>query len=278
MKIKKLFTASFENSLNLLDIPSVYYQENEFKDKSKTISKLRKIIYFIIVVLFFYGFHKLCTFRHGYYHDYIFIPFWLFVISLLILIFAILFSFFKKYGMLRLYVERNTTITVIIILNIYLILFVLQIFLNRIPLFCLIIGFMIIFLVSYIMFKQQILYLYSILYDVKEEKNKKINYFINKVIMKFMFIILVTLLIVKYFLKFLGFDVLNFLNSELLKSLYLFLTLSGCIVVSIAIFVYLLLPFSLFGYYKYKYSEEYRDFEGVSKEEWYGKKYKKLNK
>lgn len=38
---------------------------------------------------------------------------------------------------------------------------------------------------------------------------------------------------------------------------------------------YYIFPYFLSGYYKLKYSEEYRDFEGKSVEEWYGKKYLK---
>ena len=44
-----------------------------------------------------------------------------------------------------------------------------------------------------------------------------------------------------------------------------------------ALFV-LFLPHSLYGYYRNKYSEEYREFEGKSREEWYGKKYLKKHK
>lgn len=40
--------------------------------------------------------------------------------------------------------------------------------------------------------------------------------------------------------------------------------------------VVIMLPYSLYGYYRNKYSEEYREFEGKSLEDWYGKKY--LNK
>lgn len=37
-------------------------------------------------------------------------------------------------------------------------------------------------------------------------------------------------------------------------------------------------PFLLEGYYKIKYPEEYRDWEGKSVEDWYGKKYLKKHK
>ena len=47
-------------------------------------------------------------------------------------------------------------------------------------------------------------------------------------------------------------------------------------VIFLGMYFILLLPHSLYGYYRNKYSEEYREFEGKSLEEWYGKKY--LNK
>ena len=43
----------------------------------------------------------------------------------------------------------------------------------------------------------------------------------------------------------------------------------------IGMLIILLLPHSLYGYYRRKYSEEYRQFEEKTLEEWYGKKYLK---
>ena len=42
--------------------------------------------------------------------------------------------------------------------------------------------------------------------------------------------------------------------------------------------VVMMLPYSLYGYYRNKYSEEYCEFEGKSLEDWYGKKYLKKHK
>lgn len=42
--------------------------------------------------------------------------------------------------------------------------------------------------------------------------------------------------------------------------------------------VVMMLPYSLYGYYRNKYSEEYREFEGKSLEEWYGNRYLKKHK
>ena len=48
--------------------------------------------------------------------------------------------------------------------------------------------------------------------------------------------------------------------------------------ITLGMVVVMLLPYSLYGYYRNKYSEEYREFEGKSLEEWYGKNYLKKHK
>lgn len=49
-------------------------------------------------------------------------------------------------------------------------------------------------------------------------------------------------------------------------------------VIMIGTLFVLFLPHSLYGYYRNKYSEEYREFEGKSLEEWYGKRYPEKHK
>ena len=46
----------------------------------------------------------------------------------------------------------------------------------------------------------------------------------------------------------------------------------------IVMIVFMEFPFFLEGYYKWKYPEEYREWEGKTVEEWYGKKYLKKHK
>ncbi|NQI70997.1 hypothetical protein HO594_07515 [Streptococcus suis] len=46
----------------------------------------------------------------------------------------------------------------------------------------------------------------------------------------------------------------------------------------IAMLIYLEFPFFLQAYYKWKYPEEYREWEGKSREDWYGKRYLKKHK
>jgi len=49
----------------------------------------------------------------------------------------------------------------------------------------------------------------------------------------------------------------------------------GSDIALLAMIVFIEFPFFLEGYYKWKYPEEYRDWEGKTVEEWYGKKYLK---
>jgi len=46
----------------------------------------------------------------------------------------------------------------------------------------------------------------------------------------------------------------------------------------IAMLIFMEFPYFLYAYYKWKYPEEYREWEGKSLEEWYGKKYLKKHK
>ena len=69
---------------------------------------------------------------------------------------------------------------------------------------------------------------------------------------------------------------INFSSSVTLLGLFIFWILSNIGV--IAMIVFMEFPFFLEGYYKWKYSEEYRDWEGKTVEEWYGKKYLKKHK
>ena len=57
----------------------------------------------------------------------------------------------------------------------------------------------------------------------------------------------------------------------------LFLFLVFNILIS-AFEIYFMFPYMLQAYYKWKYPEEYRDWEGKSAEKWYGKKYLKKHK
>ena len=79
--------------------------------------------------------------------------------------------------------------------------------------------------------------------------------------------------IINYILKSLS---INFSPSVTLFGLFI------CWIVMnigiIAMLIFMEFPYFLYAYYKWKYPEEYRDWEGKSVEEWYGKKYLKKHK
>ena len=63
--------------------------------------------------------------------------------------------------------------------------------------------------------------------------------------------------------------------SQRMTLLGMFLTWIIIDIGFLAMVIFMELPLFLEGYYKWKYPEEYRDWEGKSVEEWYGKKYLK---
>ena len=69
---------------------------------------------------------------------------------------------------------------------------------------------------------------------------------------------------------------INFSSSITGFGLFIFWVLLN--IALIAMIVFMEFPFFLEGYYKWKYPEEYREWEGKSVEEWYGKKYLKKHK
>lgn len=66
--------------------------------------------------------------------------------------------------------------------------------------------------------------------------------------------------------------------SQSLTLLGLFLTWLIIDIGFLAMVIFMEFPFFLEGLYKWKYPEEYREWEGKSLEEWYGKKYLKKHK
>ena len=63
--------------------------------------------------------------------------------------------------------------------------------------------------------------------------------------------------------------------SQRMTLLGMFLTWIIIDIGFLAMVIFMELPFFLEGFYKWKYPEEYRDWEGKSVEDWYGKKYLK---
>ena len=63
-----------------------------------------------------------------------------------------------------------------------------------------------------------------------------------------------------------------------MKAFGFFITWIVINIAAIATIILIGIPYFLQAYYKWKYPEEYREWEGKSLEEWYGKKYLKKHK
>ena len=68
------------------------------------------------------------------------------------------------------------------------------------------------------------------------------------------------------------------IRNNLIGGLGILASILILIILLVAFEVYFMLPYMLQAYYKWKYPEEYREWEGKSVEEWYGMKYLKKHK
>lgn len=80
-------------------------------------------------------------------------------------------------------------------------------------------------------------------------------------------------IIIKHILGIFSLDVSTSIKAFGFLLLWIF-----CNIVVLAVSAFIGLPYFLQAYYKWKYPEEYRNWEGKSVEEWYGKKYLKKHK
>ena len=129
-----------------------------------------------------------------------------------------------------------------------------------------------IFLFIFLMLRNRLFSLRQLMYGDNNNDTVK-NDFIGKIVkavMKYGGALVALYMLMKLFMPRFGeFKSEGFIFLQVLGMWYL-ITL-----VIVAFEIYLIFPYMLQGYYKWKYPEEYRDWEGKSAEEWYGKKYLK---
>ncbi len=267
---KSLFKASFEQSLNLLDVPIYNVLGDDFKSRQIT-SKRVKGISLIIVFGFLFVISFLSKKSNHFNHSYNFLPMWLFVLTVIIYSLVVFYTIKKEYGLLKKYSQFLRIDILMVISIIYTILFVIQAFLNKIPIYLFVIGFILVIITTFLMIRHKLKHFYSVLYnDDKETHNNMIKYY--KIFGIFFYTVLPILLIIYYLFKWFKPDILVLLGIKTSRFTNGFLVSIPLIIVMIAMVVYKMWPDLMIGYYKYKYSEEYRVFEGKSKEEWYGEK------
>ncbi|MCY7160416.1 hypothetical protein MK484_07175, partial [Streptococcus mitis] len=281
MKKKSLFQASFEESLNLQDDPISGEFSNKnlasAQEKEKYRGTLKSYVWLtVLTILFIIGPNWLITVltKYLYHHSedspllppvHNFLPNWLFIIFLFVWLLLILFG--KRFSQQFILIYRgqfHLFVTFLIWLIVEMNLFFLTFLYSTMRATGTILFFVLFGLMCYIIVRSRRTSLLSLLYGKQEDSRGEQDWLgrlFHKVaafVFKYGFGVIVVLLILRLiFPQMIGFslDILVVLLIWFVGDL-LFVMLE----------IFLIFPFMLQGYYKWKYPEEYREWEGQSVE------------
>ena len=286
---KSIFKASFEESLNLLDDGFLQYQKKDYYNKlGKAFKKGRPSFWFgiktfILSLLFPIGANFMLlavtlSLQNSDPKDlrlpvsqYPLLTVELYLICLLIWLLLVLMGKFFKRTFILPYRYRFHIITFIIWFVFEFNLLATTMSLPILSIWGILVLFGLQVLLTYVMLRTELRSLKKRMYG--EVKSPTLLDKIAKGLAIYGAGILGLAVIVNYIFK--AFSI-NFSSSVTLLGLFIFWILSNIGV--IAMIVFMEFPFFLEGYYKWKYPEEYREWEGKTVEEWYGKKYLKKHK
>ena len=286
---KSIFKASFEESLNLLDDGFLQYQKKDYYNKlGKAFKKGRPSFWFgiktfILSLLFPIGANFMLlavtlSLQNSDPKDlrlpvsqYPLLTVELYLICLLIWLLLVLMGKFFKRTFILPYRYRFHIITFIIWFVFEFNLLATTMSLPILSIWGILVLFGLQVLLTYVMLRTEVRSLKKRMYG--EVKSPTLLDKIAKGLAIYGAGILGLAVIVNYIFK--AFSI-NFFSSVTLLGLFIFWILSNIGV--IAMIVFMEFPFFLEGYYKWKYPEEYREWEGKTVEEWYGKKYLKKHK
>ena len=286
---KSIFKASFEESLDLLDDGFLQYQKKDYYNKlGKAFKKGRPSFWFgiktfILSLLFPIGLNfMLLAFTLSLQNSdpkdlrlpvsqYPLLTVELYLICLLIWLLLVLMGKFFKRTFILPYRYRFHIITFIIWFVFEFNLLATTMSLPILSIWGILVLFWLQVLLTFVMLRTEVRSLKKRMYG--EVKSPTLLDKIAKGLAIYGAGILGLAVIVNYIFK--AFSI-NFSSSVTLLGLFIFWILSNIGV--IAMIVFMEFPFFLEGYYKWKYPEEYRDWEGKTVEEWYGKKYLKKHK
>ena len=289
MKKKSIFKASFEESLNLLDDGFLQYQKKDYYNKlGKAFKKGRPSFWFgiktfILSLLFPIGANFMLlavtlSLQNSDPKDlrlpvsqYPLLTVELYLICLLIWLLLVLMGKFFKRTFILPYRYRFHIITFIIwfVFEFNLLATTMSLPILSIWGILVLLGLQV--LLTYVMLRTELRSLKERMYG--EVKSPTLLDKIAKGIAIYGAGILGLAVIINFIFK--AFSI-NFSSSVTVLGLFIFWILSNIGV--IAMIVFMEFPFFLEGYYKWKYPEEYREWEGKTVEEWYGKKYLKKHK
>ena len=289
MTKKSLFKASFEESLNLLDDGFLQYQKKDYYNKLGKVFKKGKpsfwfgIQAFILSLFFPIGVNFMLFVLAMSLHDsdpkdlrlpvsqYPLLTVELYLICLLIWLLLVLMGKFFKRTFILPYRYRFHIVTVMIWFMFEFNLLAITITLPILTTWGILVFFGLLAFLAYVMLRTELRSLKKRMYG--EVKSPTLLDKIAKGLAIYGAGVLGLTVIINYILK--GFSI-NFSSS--ITGFGLFICWILLNIALIAIIVFMEFPFFLEGYYKWKYPEEYREWEGKTVEEWYGKKYLKKHK
>ena len=289
MKKRSIFSASFEESLNLEDDGFLQYQKgNVFskletyyrEGKSKLVLHIQNIVFTLIgpviinfmILVFSLSLHdsdpkdlRLPIYQHP------LLTAEVYLVCFLIWVFIILIGkVFRKAFILH-YRNHFHVITFLIWLSLEFNLLAIDMSLPTLSIWMVAAIFVFITILAYFMFSLEIENLKKLMYGNGSGSSLR-NKIANKIAiygMSFLGIgVIINFIIKSFSIKF----------STLLEGLGLLITWIILNIAVIAMLIYIEFPSYLQAFYKWKYPEEYREWEGKTVEEWYGKKYLKKHK
>ena len=289
MTKKSLFKASFEESLNLEDDVFLQYQKgNVFskletyyrEGKSKLVLHIQNIVLTLIgpviinfmILVFSLSLHdsdskdlRLPIYQHP------LLTAGVYLVCFLIWVFIILIGKVFRKAFILPYRNHFHVITFLIWLSLEFNLLVIDMSLPTLSIWMVAAIFVFITILAYFMFSLEIESLKKLMYGNGSGSSLR-NKIANKIAiyaMSFLGIgVIINFIIKSFSIKF----------STSLEGLGLLITWIILNIAVIAMLIYIEFPSYLQAFYKWKYPEEYREWEGKTVEEWYGKKYLKKHK
>ena len=289
MTKKSLFKASFEESLNLLDDGFLQYQKgNVFskletyyrEGKSKLVLHIQNIVFTLIgpviinfmILVFSLSLHdsdpkdlRLPIYQHP------LLTAEVYLVCFLIWVFIILIGKVFRKAFILPYRNHFHVITFLIWLSLEFNLLAIDMSLPTLSIWMVAAIFVFITILAYFMFSLEIESLKKLMYGNGSGSSLR-NKIANKIAiygMSFLGIgVIINFIIKSFSIKF----------STSLEGLGLLITWIILNIAVIAMLIYIEFPSYLQAFYKWKYPEEYRQWEGRTVEEWYGIKYLKTHK
>ena len=289
MKKRSIFSASFEESLNLEDDVFLQYQKGNvfskletyyMEGKSKLVLHIQNIVLTLIgsviinfmILVFSLSLHdsdpkdlRLPIYQHP------LLTAEVYLVCFLIWVFIILIGKVFRKAFILPYRNHFHVITFLIWLSLEFNLLAIDMSLPTLSIWMVAAIFVFITILAYFMFSLEIESLKKLMYGNGSGSSLR-NKIANKIAiygMSFLGIgVIINFIIKSFSIKF----------STSLEGLGLLITWVILNIAVIAMLIYIEFPSYLQAFYKWKYPEEYRQWEGKTVEEWYGKKYLKKHK